>query len=42
MSGVVGMEDFSSDLYKTIVKQGERRGKNKEEAEFTCIREWKP
>lgn len=39
MSGVVGMEDFLLDLYKTIVKQGERWGKNKEAAEFTCVRE---
>lgn len=31
------MEDFSSDLYKTITKEGERQEKNKEKTEFNCI-----
>lgn len=39
MFGVVGMEDFSSDLYKTITKEGEGQKKNKEKTEFNCIRE---
>lgn len=41
MFGVVGMEDFSSDLYKTITKEGEGQEKNKEKTEFNCIIEWK-
>jgi len=41
MLGVVGMEDFSSDLYKTIVKQVERQEKNKEKTEITFSIAWK-
>lgn len=37
MFGVVGREDFSLDLYKTITKAGEGQQKNKEKTEFNCI-----
>jgi len=37
MFGVVGMEDFSSDLCKTITKEGEGQEKNKEQTEL-CYR----
>lgn len=37
MFAVVGREDFSLDLYKTITKAGEGQEKNKEKTEFNCI-----